>query len=397
VSRRRWRVSRKPWLASTRNPRLLTRELHSGSARECYPGGVSSKFKFIDLCAGIGGLRIPFDGKIGPYQFMGEKVSTLQGECVFTAEIDRAARETYAEYFYGNQNEATLELLKNDLNDLRREIPDHDLLVAGFPCQPFSHAGLRKGFEDDRGNIFKRILDVIESKRPRVVLLENVKGLQTLKNHDGTSALNVILEDLRHPNRSGDYPSKHEDREDVRYFVAKPKVLNARDFGLPQNRNRLFIVAIRSDVAAVHSLVEDTDFIWPENTVDRETLEVKKFLDINVPESFTISDRLWDGHQQRKARNVSAGKGWGYQIFKPSAKYVATISARYFKDGSEALIDQGSSNPRKLTPNEARKLQGFPDDFYLHPSKMQAFRQFGNAVAVPVVSEIAKCLKPYLY
>ena len=328
---------------------------------------------------------------------MGQEIKPLDGKCVFTAEIDPAARETYAKYFYGRADDEMLDSLNNDLTNLTREVPPHDLLVAGFPCQPFSYAGLRKGFGDDRGNIFKRILDIVATKRPRVVLLENVRGLQTLRNDDGSSALDEILGDLRHPNRRGDYPDVHPHGEDVRYFVARHKVLNARDFGLPQNRNRLFIVAIRSDVASNHNLVSEEDFVWPDCTTDRDSLSVQKFLDTKVPAEYTISDRLWDGHKLRKERNVAAGKGWGYQLFKPNAKYVATISARYFKDGSEALIAQGIGNPRKLTPYEARRLQGFPDDFEPHPSKMQAFRQFGNAVPVPVILEIAKCLKPYLY
>jgi len=346
---------------------------------------VSAKFTFIDLCAGIGGLRIPFDGDLRSYEFMGKKIETLGGKCVFTAEIDKAARETYAHYFYRSKDAELIESLNNDLTNLKREVPEHDLLLAGFPCQPFSHAGKRNGFNDDRGNIFEKILGIIATKAPKVVLLENVRGLKTLRNLDGTSAIERIVNELRNPK-----PGLH-------YYVPEPKILNARDFGLAQNRQRLFIVAIRSDVAKLKGLEGANEFVWPSPTSDPNQLLVKDFLDNEVPQEFTISDRLWIGHKERKARNKSNGKGWGYRLFEPEDKYVATISARYFKDGSEALIDQGTvNNPRKLTPNEARKLQGFPDGFAIHHSKMQAFRQFGNAVPVTVIRALAESLKPYL-
>jgi DNA (cytosine-5)-methyltransferase 1 len=362
---------------------------------------MQESFRFIDLCAGIGGLRIPFDGTLGKYVFMGEEKKTLNGKCVFTAEIDGPAKQTYSRYFANatgsEADQMILEISNNLTTFAAHEVPDHELLLAGFPCQPFSHAGLRKGFEDDRGNIFRRILDIVVEKKPRVILLENVRGLQTLKNEDGSKALETILEDLRFPNRDGHYDSKVGDPNTIRYFVPEPKLLNARDFGLAQNRSRLFIVAIRSDVANEHGLdTKPEEFIWPEPTHDRDALSVGKFLDRAGTDEYIISDRLWLGHQNRKARNVSAGKGWGYQLFSEESKYVATISARYFKDGSEALIRLDGSNPRKLTPNEARKLQGFPDDFLPHESKMQAFRQFGNAVPVSVIQSLAINLKKYL-
>ena len=343
----------------------------------CYPGPMTATFRFIDLCAGIGGLRIPFDsGKGG-----------LNGECVFTAEIDPAAKLTYARNFTtsGKTVQETIEEISNDLVTLDPDqVPDHDLLMAGFPCQPFSHAGLRQGFGDDRGGIFQKIAQIVASKRPKVVLLENVRGLTTLRNPDGSLVLNEIIQELREP------------KEDLRYIVPKPQLLNARDFGLAQNRVRLFIIAIRSDVAELEGISED-NFRWPEPTHNRDELKVADFLDTDVAPSFTISDKLWAGHLARKERNTANGKGWGYQLFTRDSKYVATISARYFKDGSEALIGQdGDQNPRKLTPNEARKLQGFPEDFIVHESKMQAFKQFGNAVPVNVISAIARTLKPIL-
>ena len=349
-----------------------------GSAAECYPGPVQPKFTFIDLCAGIGGLRLPFD----------HERQGLPGRCVFTAEIDAAAKLTYARNFCktGQTVEEAIVEISNDLNVISpKSVPKHDLLLAGFPCQPFSQAGRRLGFNDDRGNIFERIISIVAEKAPKVILLENVRGLKSLKNLDGTLAIDRITSELKNP------------RDGLKYLVPDPKILNARDFGLPQNRNRLFIIAIRADIAKRKGLTAAEDFKWPEPTHDRESLRVLDFLERRVDDSYTISDRLWEGHQKRKIRNDTRGAGWGYQLFKPSDKYVATISARYFKDGSEALIWQGETkNPRKLTPIEARNLQGFPSNFLVHESKMQAFRQFGNAVPVKVIEALAESVEPYL-
>ena len=340
---------------------------------------MSSKFTFIDLCAGIGGLRLPFDANKGG----------LPGECVFTAEIDKHAKLTYARNFKKPTQtvEEAIAEISDDINELDlAEVPRHDLLLAGFPCQPFSHAGKRQGFNDDRGNVFEGIRKIIAAKRPKVVLLENVRGLMTLKNLDGSKAIDRVVLDLENP------------APGLSYVVPKPRALNARDFGLPQNRIRLFIIAVRSDVAESKSLQGPDGFEWPLPTSNRDELSLEKLLAKEAPPEFTISDRLWEGHKVRKARNVQNGKGWGYQLFTRQDKYVATISARYFKDGSEALIFQDSGrNPRKLTPDEARALQGFPENFKIHESKMQAFRQFGNAVPVNVIRSLAKSLEKYLY
>ncbi len=328
---------------------------------------IDPTFKFIDLCAGIGGLRIPFDAtKDG-----------LNGVCVFTSEKDQAARETYAANFKdGAKSSKELEeLIDRDFTEAAKTphlIPNHDLLLAGFPCQPFSHAGKKKGFDDTRGTLFFSIAEIVRAKQPRVVLLENVRGL---KSHDKGNTLKRIVEILR---------------DELGYYVPEPKVLNARDFGLAQNRTRLFIVAIRKDLEAIGP------FEWPEPTHDRSLLRVKNFLDSDVDSKYTISDRLWKGHQDRKTRNQKAGKGWGYQLFGPDDQYVATISARYFKDGSEALIEQPSSNPRKLTPEEIKRLQGFPEQFELNRSNIQAYKQLGNAVPINVIKAIAGNLAKYL-
>lgn len=315
---------------------------------------MSKAFKFIDLFAGVGGLRLPFDEL---------------GECVFTSEINPAARAVYSENF--QEDESRIDRDISQVNDIDLvDFPNHDLILAGFPCQPFSHAGLRKGFDDIRGTLFFSIAKIADSKRPKVLLLENVRGL---KGHDGGYTFMRIQETL----------------EDLGYVVHST-VLNARDFGLAQNRNRLFIVAIRSDLEG------SSEYKFPEATHDRSALRVGDFLDENVDQKYTISDRLWAGHQRRKAQNKANGKGFGYQLFNADSPYIATISARYYKDGSEALIEQSGRNPRKLTPNEARRFQGFPENFLLPKSDVQAYRQFGNAVPVSVIRSLANTLETYL-
>jgi DNA (cytosine-5)-methyltransferase 1 len=309
-------------------------------------------FRYIDLFAGVGGLRIPAD--------------ELGGKCVFTSEIDVYARETYAMNFQCGLDEIHGDITTLDLN----QIPDHDLLLAGFPCQPFSNAGKRKGFNDLRGTLFFYIASVIHLRKPKAVLLENVRGLLT---HDRGNTFRVIVTAL----------------EDLGYVVAS-KVLNARDFGLPQNRNRLFIVAIRED------LFSEKLTVFPQPTHDRNSLRVGDILDANPDAKLTISAKLWEGHQNRKARNMASGKGFGYQLFSASSQYTATLSARYYKDGSEILITQEGNNPRMLSPIEAARLQGFPRDFLMHPNKKNAYKQMGNAVPVNVVRAIVANLRNVL-
>lgn len=323
---------------------------------------MAQEFRFIDVCAGIGGLRLPFE--------------ELGGACVFTSEIDAAARFTYSANFakvgIATHGEIDTDIMRIGSTE-PGAIPAHDLLLAGFPCQPFSHAGKKRGFDDIRGTIFFAIAEVIRAKRPRVVLLENVRGL---KAHDKGHTLSRILSVLR---------------DELGYYVPEPRILNARDFGLPQNRQRLFIVAIRDDISDAQT------FCWPTPTHEREELRVADFLERDPDPVFTISDSLWRGHVARKQRNREAGKGWGYQIFEGASTYVATISARYYKDGSEALIAQtDGQNPRKLTPREVARLQGFPEDFILHPSRMQAYKQLGNAVPINVIRALADSCRRFL-
>jgi DNA (cytosine-5)-methyltransferase 1 len=294
-------------------------------------------FKFIDLFAGIGGIRIPFD--------------MLGGKCVFTSEWDKFSCQTYKANFG--------EMPLGDITKIPVEdIPAHDLLLAGFPCQPFSQAGLKKGFQDTRGTLFFNIAEILNYHRPKAVLLENVKRL---RSHDGGNTLKVITKTL----------------EDLGYTV-QTKVLNAKDFGSPQNRERIYIVAF----------LGKTDFSFPEPP--KKKTKLGDILESDVDRKYTISDRLWAGHQRRLRSHREKGFGFGYSLFDENSEYTSTISARYYKDGSEILIKQKRKNPRKLTPREAARLQGFPDSFLIPVSDGQAYKQFGNSVCVPVISAIAK-------
>ena len=298
-------------------------------------------FTFIDLFAGIGGMRLAFK-KNG-------------GTCVFSSEWDKFAQQTYSENFH--------ETPAGDIRSIKEsDIPPHDILLAGFPCQPFSHAGLKMGFEDTRGTLFFDIARIIKFHKPKLVLLENVKGFLS---HDKGNTFKVVKATL----------------EDLGYEVHS-QVLNAKDFGLPQNRERIYIVGIN------RKRTNSVPFTFPRSP--KKQTFVGEILEKSVPEKYTISDRLWSGHQRRLEEHRARGNGFGYSIFNSKSTHTSTISARYYKDGSEILIAQRNKNPRKITPREAARLQGFPESFRIPVSDAQAYRQFGNSVAVPVVSAIAK-------
>jgi DNA (cytosine-5)-methyltransferase 1 len=302
---------------------------------------MTKPFKFIDLFAGIGGIRLAFD-KSG-------------GECVFSSEWDKFAQTTY-ETNFGHRPDG--DITQIDV----REIPKHDVLTAGFPCQPFSNAGLKKGFDDIRGTLFFDIVRILDHHKPALVLLENVKGF---KSHDKGNTFRVVKQTL----------------EGLGYEV-HAEVLNAKEFGVPQNRERIYIVGI------LRSKTKKDEFLFPKPS-KRQT-QVGRILEPSVDAKYTISDKLWKGHQRRKAEHMAKGNGFGYSLFTSESPYTSTISARYYKDGSEILISQKGKNPRKLTPREASRLQGFPATFKIPVSDVQAYKQFGNSVAVPVVAAIAK-------
>jgi len=300
-----------------------------------------AKYKAIDLFAGIGGIRQGFE------QVFKENISF-----VFSSEIDKFAQTTYNENFG--------ELPHGDITKIdEADIPNFDILLAGFPCQPFSNAGLKKGFTDTRGTLFFDIARIIKHHMPKVVFLENVKGF---KSHNKGNTFSVVKEILR----------------GFGYTVTS-QVLNAKNFGVPQNRERIYIIAF---------LDCDANFNFPDS-IGKDT-KLGDILESKVEAKYTLSDKLWSGHQKRKEMHKKKGNGFGYSMFDESSVYTSTISARYYKDGSEILVKQNDKNPRKLTPREAARLQGFSDDFLIPVSDTQAYRQFGNSVAVPVINSLAK-------
>ena len=297
----------------------------------------TKKPRIIDLFAGIGGIRIGFES---------------QGcEVVFTSEWDSAAQATY-ELNYGVKPHGDI----TQINE--KDIPSFDILLAGFPCQPFSQAGLKKGLADTRGTLFFDVARIVNHHRPKVVFLENVKRFKT---HDGGNTFAVVKDTL----------------EGMGYKVFA-EILNAKDFGVPQNRERIYIVAFLGEI----------EFNFPK--LSKKEVCVGDILEKSVESKYTISDKLWAGHKRRKEEHIAKGNGFGYSLFNNASPYTSTISARYYKDGSEILIAQKGKNPRKITPREAARLQGFPDKFKLPSSDTQAYKQFGNSVAVPVIKALAK-------
>ena len=325
---------------------LVYRAIMSFAADTPYAKEVHvAEFTFIDLFAGIGGIRIPFQ--------------ELGGKCVFASEWDKFAQKTYHVNF-GDMPNGDITKITND------EIPDFDILLGGFPCQPFSQAGLKKGFSDTRGTLFFEIERIIKDKRPKAFLLENVKQL---RGHDKGRTLKIILEHL-----------------DALDYQVTYDVLRAADFGIPQNRERIYIVGFDRRYYGL-----DDKYIFPFPKPTHQKTRLGDILEDNVDEKYTISQKLYEGHIRRKAEHQKKGNGFGFSLFNADSEYTNTISARYYKDGSEILNDQGPDiPPRKLTPRECARLQGFPESFIIPVSDTQAYKQFGNSVAVPVIRAIAK-------
>ncbi len=337
-----------------------------------FPSPENPTFKFIDLFAGIGGIRLPFQ--------------ELGGECVFTSEWDKFAQKTYQANFG--------EKPSGDITQIpARDIPEHDVLLAGFPCQAFSQAGLRQGFSDTRGTMFFEIQRILAARRPAAFLLENVKQL---RGHDKGRTLKTILDILNGrtvaelPN---DIPMSEEARaslsQSLNYEVSY-EVLRATDFGVPQNRERVYIVGFNRDKFPDIDLKDFFNSLKKPGTVKLGTvLEDNRIVD----PKYTISDRLYAGHIRRKEEHKAKGNGFGFSLFTRESPYCNTISARYYKDGSEILIDQSDigKNPRKLTPKECLRIQGFPEKYDLSAvSDVQLYKQFGNSVSVPVIRAIAQ-------
>lgn len=340
-------------------------------------------FKFIDLFAGIGGIRLPFQ-EIG-------------GHCVFTSEWDKFSQATYGANFF--------ERPQGDITKISaKDIPDHDVLLAGFPCQAFSQAGLKQGFYDTRGTMFFEIQRILAHRRPKAFLLENVKQL---RGHDKGRTLATILSTLRGdevPHIAPDIPMSDEARRSLGVrlnYRVEARVLVARNFGVPQNRERIYIIGFdREQVPeADDSNIVEAIFSRLQKRVAQTRLGDVLEDNWSVDPKYTISSRLLAGHERRLREHRAKGNGFGFSLFNRESAYCNTISARYYKDGSEVLIDQSDigRNPRKLTPRECARIQGFPEEFVVDAvSDVQNYRQFGNSVSVPVIRAIAEEMLPFL-
>ena len=323
-----------------------------------FPTPKNYKFKFIDLFAGIGGFRIA--------------MQNLGGKCVFTSEWDKEAKKTYRANFG--------EVPFGDItkNRIKKFIPDDfDVLCAGFPCQAFSIAGKRGGFDDTRGTLFFDVAEIIKKYKPKAIFLENVKGL---RNHDKGKTLETILNVLRN---------------DLNYYVPEPKIINAKDFGVPQNRERIYIVGFRKDLKI-------NEFQYPEPTNNKVTF--KKVKEEKVPPTkYYLSTQYVQTLINHKARHENKGNGFGYAIIPDDGIANAIVVGGMGRERNlvidHRIVDytptthiKGTVNRdgiRKMTPREWARLQGFPDNFIIPVADASAYKQFGNSVAVPAIEATA--------
>ncbi len=302
-------------------------------------------------------------------------MQSLGGQCVFSSEWDEAVKETY----FQNYGEVPFgDITKPEIKAL---IPDQfDVLCAGFPCQPFSNAGLKRGIEDTRGTLFYHIAEILRDHQPKAVLLENVRGL--ISNDKGNT-IQTVLRTITGMGYKCNVSQELIENGPIKKLKEEcsKMVLSAKDYGVPQNRPRIYIVLWRKDI-------DIETFVYPEP--EKIKTSVGSILEKNVDDGYTISDKLWAGHKRRRVENAEKGNGFGYCLFSENSEYTSTISRRYYKDGSEILIEQEGKNPRKITPREAANLQGFPREFKLPESNTKAYQQFGNSVAVPVVTKVSE-------
>lgn len=330
-------------------------------------------FTFIDLFAGIGGIRLGFE--------------SIGGKCVFTSEWNKFSQQTYIANF-GDDHPIIGDIVPFPAED----IPDHDVLLAGFPCQPFSIAGVSKknslgkphGFEcTTQGTLFFDVARIIAAKQPKAFLLENVKNLVS---HNGGHTFEVIKQTLT---------------DELGYHIHW-KVIDGRSW-VPQHRERIIIVGFK----------EDVPFSWDDLNIPMQGPVMSAILHpedgselaqepyttgdlAKVHSKYVLSDKLWQYLQGYAEKHRAKGNGFGYGLVTPN-DVARTLSARYYKDGSEILVSRGKGkNPRRLTPRECSRLMGFPKDYKIVVSDTQAYRQFGNSVVVPVIKEVARIMEPYL-
>jgi len=343
--------------------------LRSGVRPETSP----PKFTFIDLFAGIGGMRTGFE-KAG-------------GSCVFTSEWNPWAQKTYIEN-YGNGHPLIGDIVPYD----ETEIPDHDVLLAGFPCQPFSLAGVSKknalgrphGFEcTTQGTLFFDVARIIAAKQPKAFLLENVKNLIS---HDGGNTFKVIQETLK---------------SELGYHI-QAKIIDGQSF-VPQHRERILIVGFKEQTGFSFNEFRKPDagprlgsILHPEDGTETPELSYTTGEKAKVHAKYALTDKLWAYLQAYAEKHRKAGNGFGFGMVTPES-VTRTLSARYYKDGSEILVSRGpKKNPRRLTPRECARLMGYPDTFRIPVSDTQAYKQFGNSVIVPVIAEVARIMSPHI-
>lgn len=331
-----------------------------------FPTPEKYKFKFIDLFAGIGGFRLA--------------MQNLGGKCVFTSEWDKEAQKTYR----ANFGEVPFGDITKE--QTKQFIPDgFDILCAGFPCQAFSIAGKRGGFEDTRGTLFFDVAEIIRRKQPRAFFLENVKGL---RSHDRGRTLETILNVLRN---------------DLEYYVPDPQIINAKDFGVPQNRERIFIVGFHKSTGVGH-------FKYPEPL--KTEVRFKDIKEKDVPNTkFFLSTQYLQTLEAHKMRHESKGNGFGFEIIPDDGIANAVVCGgmgrernlvvdKRITDFTPTTKIKGEVNRlgiRKMTPREWARLQGFPDNFIIPVADASAYKQFGNSVAVPAIETTAKLLLQCLH
>jgi len=333
---------------------------------------MAAGFTFIDLFAGIGGLRLAME--------------SIGGRCVFTSEWDKWAQQTYAANHRDNRP------IAGDIRDIDEEdVPAHDILCAGFPCQPFSIAGVSKknalgrkhGFEcEAQGTLFHDVVRILRHHQPVGFLLENVKNL---RSHDRGRTYAVIRGTL-----------------DELGYTVRDQIIDAKHF-LPQHRERIVLVGFKRDTGFTFDDLRLPEkgsvtmgyILHPEDGTEDTERHYTVGPDARVSEKYTLTDHLWGYLQDYAKKHRAAGNGFGFGLVGPGDT-CRTLSARYYKDGSEILVAQPGRTPRRLTPRECARIMGYPDSFRIPVSDTQAYKQFGNSVAVPVFSEVARIMAPHI-
>lgn len=307
------------------------------------------KFNFIDLCAGIGGFHLAFQ----PY-----------AKCLLTCEIDKFCKQTYL------ANHQTKKWVSDIKKIIPQELENFDILCAGFPCQAFSLAGKRKGFDDIRGTIFFDIVNIVKIKRPQALFLENVKNLKT---HDKGNTYKIITESL-----------------DKLNYWHETFIMNAQYF-VPQKRERIYIIGLDKDKYSKEDFDSLVNRIKKQyKKQEKNNHDIHDILEKDLTAQYTLSPKLWNFLQKHEEKHRLKGNGFGYGLIRKQDALARTLTARYYKDGSEILIEQKENQPRKLTPRECARLMGYPDEFKIVVSNTQAYKQFGNSVVVPVLKLFSK-------